>query len=265
MSAEALIRSKINPKTNLKKKDKTQDKSQCPPKHVALILDGNGRWAKRKNMPRFQGHRAGANKLNQFLEIAIEASIPVVSLYTFSTENWKRPIKEVKFLWKLLEEYFKTQLKRCCELGLCIRISGDISKLPLKSQYSLQEAVKRSANGSKLIANFCINYGAQDEILRACNSIISKRLALYDNCEKSKANSALEIKEFEAALFTNGLPPVDLLIRTGGEMRLSNFLLWQCAYAEMYITDTLWPDFSSDEFNNAIDAFTKRQRRFGGL
>ena len=235
------------------------------PRHTAIILDGNGRWAKRQNLPRSAGHRAGGENLNRLLEKVIELGIPFISLYTFSTENWKRPPGEISALWTLLEEFFQTHLEHCLRLGVRIQVSGSLSKLPSQSQKCLTDAVLQSAQCSKLTANFCINYGSHEEILRACHALIQKRLALYEKGNQKKAGAPLKQAEFEECLYTSGLPPVDLLIRTGGEMRISNFLLWQSAYAEIYVTETLWPDFSYENLIEALLWFQKRNRRFGGL
>lgn len=244
---------------------KKKPKLKVLPKHAALILDGNGRWAKKQKLPRFTGHRAGGENLNRILEHSVDLGIPFLSLYTFSTENWKRPRKEVKALWELLEEFFQSHLERCQRLGVRIQVSGSLSELPSQSRSCLEEAIIKTAHCSKLTANFCINYGSQEEILRACNTLIQKRLALYEKGEKKQAKAILKQSEFEEYLYSKGLPPVDLLVRTGGEMRISNFLLWQCAYAEIYVTETLWPDFSYENLWEALLWFQSRHRRFGGL
>ena len=235
------------------------------PQHVAVILDGNGRWAKKKGLPRSAGHRAGGENLRRLLKKVVDLGIPLVSLYAFSTENWKRPPTEIKALWALLEEFFESYLPECLRLGIRIQISGSLSKLPAKSKKRIEEAVFKTSHCSKLIANFCINYGSHEEILRACNALIQKRLDLYEKGEGKKAKAQIKQKEFEDCLYTKGLPPVDLLIRTGGEMRISNFLLWQSAYAEIYVTESFWPDFSYENLIEALLCFEKRQRRFGGL
>ena len=235
------------------------------PQHVAVILDGNGRWAKERGLARSAGHRAGGENLKRLLEKVIGLDIPFISLYTFSTENWTRPPKEIKALWDLLEEFFGSYLEECLHLGIRIQLSGLLSKLPSRTQRCLEEAVKQSSHCSKLIANFCINYGSQEEILGACSALLQKRLYLYEKGKKKQAKAPFQQQEFEECLYTNGLPPVDLLIRTGGEMRISNFLLWQSAYAEIYVTQTLWPDFSYENLLEALFWFEKCDRRFGGL
>jgi undecaprenyl diphosphate synthase len=232
------------------------------PKHIAIILDGNGRWAKQRNLPRSEGHRQGGENLKKLIDVILELEIPYISLYTFSTENWKRPKSEIQSLWNLLQEFFTKYLEECKQKQICIKISGDISKLPKASQEILNKAVQETKKNKRLLANFCINYGSQQEILRAVNQIIQIKIEQYKNTGKI---SDVKIKEFEKHLYTYPLPSVDLLIRPGGEQRISNFLLWQCAYAELYFTDVLWPDFSREELFKALEWYSGRERRFGGL
>jgi len=232
------------------------------PKHIAIILDGNGRWAKQRNLPRSEGHRQGGENLKKLIDVILELEIPYISLYTFSTENWKRPKSEIQSLWKLLQEFFTKYLEECKQKQICIKVSGDISKLPKASQEILNKAVQETKKNKRLLANFCINYGSQQEILRAVNQIIQIKIEQYKNTGKI---SDVKIKEFEKHLYTYPLPSVDLLIRPGGEQRISNFLLWQCAYAELYFTDVLWPDFSREELFKALEWYSGRERRFGGL
>jgi undecaprenyl diphosphate synthase len=232
------------------------------PKHIAIILDGNGRWAKQRNLPRSEGHRQGGENLKKLIDVILELEIPYISLYTFSTENWKRPKSEIQSLWNLLQEFFTKYLEECKQKQICIKVSGDISKLPKASQEILNKAVQGTKKNKRLLANFCINYGSQQEILRAVNQIIQIKIEQYKNTGKI---SDVKIKEFEKHLYTYPLPSVDLLIRPGGEQRISNFLLWQCAYAELYFTDVLWPDFSREELFKALEWYSGRERRFGGL
>lgn len=232
------------------------------PKHIAIILDGNGRWAKQRNLPRSEGHRQGGENLKKLVDVILELEIPYISLYTFSTENWKRPKSEIQSLWNLLQEFFTKYLEECKQKQICIKVSGDISKLPKASQEILNKAVQETKKNKRLLANFCINYGSQQEILRAVNQIIQIKIEQYKNTGKI---SDIKIKEFEKHLYTYPLPSVDLLIRPGGEQRISNFLLWQCAYAELYFTDVLWPDFSREELFKALEWYSGRERRFGGL
>jgi undecaprenyl diphosphate synthase len=232
------------------------------PKHIAVILDGNGRWAKQRNLPRSEGHRQGGENLKKLIDVILELEIPYISLYTFSTENWKRPKSEIQSLWNLLQEFFTKYLEECKQKQICIKVLGDISKLPKASQEILNKAVQETKKNKRLLANFCINYGSQQEILRAVNQIIQIKIEQYKNTGKI---SDVKIKEFEKHLYTYPLPSVDLLIRPGGEQRISNFLLWQCAYAELYFTDVLWPDFSREELFKALEWYSGRERRFGGL
>jgi len=232
------------------------------PKHIAIILDGNGRWAKQRNLPRSEGHRQGGENLKKLVDVILELEIPYISLYTFSTENWKRPKSEIQSLWNLLQEFFTKYLEECKQKQICIKVSGDISKLPKASQEILNKAVQETKKNKRLLANFCINYGSKQEILRAVNQIIQIKIEQYKNTGKI---SDVKIKEFEKHLYTYPLPSVDLLIRPGGEQRISNFLLWQCAYAELYFTDVLWPDFSREELFKALEWYSGRERRFGGL
>ncbi len=232
------------------------------PSHVAVILDGNGRWAKNRNLPRKEGHRQGGENLKKFINIVLETGIPYISLYTFSTENWKRPTEEVNSLWQLMKDFFSNYLNECINKQIQIKVSGDISKLPKENQKLLMESIEKTKNCKKLIANFCINYGSQQELLNVVNNLLKKKLEFYKNSGKF---SLIKKKEFEKYLYTYPLPPVDLLIRPGGEYRISNFLLWQCAYAELYFTDTLWPDFSKEDFIRALEWYSKRERRYGGL
>jgi undecaprenyl diphosphate synthase len=232
------------------------------PKHIAIILDGNGRWAKQRNLLRSEGHRQGGENLKKLIDVILELEIPYISLYTFSTENWKRPKSEIQSLWNLLQEFFTKYLEECKQKQICIKVSGDISKLPKASQEILNKAVQETKKNKRLLANFCINYGSQQEILRAVNQIIQIKIEQYKNTGKI---SDVKIKEFEKHLYTYPLPSVDLLIRPGGEQRISNFLLWQCAYAELYFTDVLWPDFSREELFKALEWYSGRERRFGGL
>ncbi|MCB1173386.1 MAG: di-trans,poly-cis-decaprenylcistransferase [Leptospiraceae bacterium] len=234
------------------------------PAHVAIILDGNGRWAKKRGLNRSEGHRAGGETLDRLLDFFIQLQVPVISLYAFSTENWKRPKAEVKAIWQLLNEFFKTRSGRAMETGIRIRASGDLEALPARSRQLIAKVMQMTADNQRLTANFCVNYGSRSEICQAASQIVAQRLALH---ARSPAKACLPVSESEiqAALYTHDLPDVDLLIRPGGEHRISNFLLWQCAYAEIYVTDTLWPDFSQTDIIEAVHWYQSRHRRFGGL
>lgn len=223
------------------------------PAHVAIIMDGNGRWAKARALPRAFGHRAGVNRLREIIRFSSDAGISALTLYAFSTENWKRPRDEVGTLMSLLIEYFNSEIDELDENRVRIRTIGAISSLPKDVYEAVQAAAVRTEANDGLILNIALNYGSHDEILRAVNA------CLLDGTEK------VDDKCFSERLDTAGLPPLDLLIRTGGEMRLSNFLLYQAAYAELYFTDTFWPDFDRDAYIAALCEFARRQRRYGGL
>lgn len=228
------------------------------PVHVAIILDGNGRWAEKRGLSRSEGHRAGGEALDRLLGDALKENIGVVSLYAFSTENWKRPKAEIQAIWALMREFFQTRFERCMELGIRVTASGDLSKLPALNRKLIADVVKKSAGNRALVANFCVNYGSYDEILHAAGEVVLERV-------KSKSTKPVTRAEFEKHLYTHPLPPVDLLVRPGGEKRLSNFLLWQCAYAELYFTDVLWPDFNKKHLKAALNWYRSRPRKFGGL
>ncbi len=233
------------------------------PRHVAIILDGNGRWAKKRGLSRSEGHRAGGEALDRILDDFLEVGIPAVSLYAFSTENWKRPRAEIQGLWKLMKEFFSSRLERCLEKGIRIHASGDLSKLPVANRKLIEHVVEKTKKNKVLTANFCVNYGSMDEIAHAVTEIVRERLELAK--KGKRGDGAVSIKEIERHLYTHPLPPVDLLVRPGGEKRLSNFLLWQCAYAELYFTDVLWPDFSRKDLSAALKWYRSRPRKFGGL
>lgn len=238
--------------------------SQNKPQHVAVVLDGNGRWATQKGLKRSEGHRAGAEAVDRLLQSFLDQKIGFVSLYAFSTENWKRSSDEVSAIWKLLDEFFTRRLEFCLEKGIRIRVSGDRSRLPFTSQRIIEKAISRTAHMDRLVANFCVNYGSRDEITRAATRVNRKRLRALLRFQFHRAFSRITEKELERELYTEAIPDVDLLIRPGGEFRISNFLLWQSAYAEFYFTDTLWPDFTEGDLQNALDWFDSRERRFGG-
>ncbi|MCB1190343.1 MAG: di-trans,poly-cis-decaprenylcistransferase [Leptospiraceae bacterium] len=227
------------------------------PKHTAVIMDGNGRWATKSGMSRVKGHKQGVYALLELIDLAIEFNLPCVSLYAFSTENWKRPEKEVKAIFFLLTEFFNTYLKSILDKDIRILHSGDKRQIYPDVVKKINKAVELSETNRGLTVNLCIDYGGKSELVRAFNRLFCK-------LQKQEIQEINE-QEIEKELYTYPLPPVDLLIRTGGEKRLSNFLLWQSAYAELYFTDTFWPDFGKDEFINALDWFAHRQRRFGSV
>ncbi|MBI38325.1 MAG: di-trans,poly-cis-decaprenylcistransferase [Leptospiraceae bacterium] len=238
--------------------------SQTNPNHIAIILDGNGRWARARGLSRQEGHRAGGEALRRLLDDVIEQGIPVLSMYAFSTENWKRPDTEVTALWGLMEEFFGKYLEVCLEKGVRIRCSGAINRIPPGPSGVLKRAMQATQDQTTLTANFCINYGSRAEIVRACNHLVKNRTGGWFKRLKGALKPVTEA-ELESELYTAGLGDVDLLVRPGGEYRISNFLLWQCAYAELYFTEVYWPDFDSIELNRALEWFQSRQRRFGGI
>ncbi len=229
------------------------------PRHVAIIMDGNGRWAKKRKLPRSFGHKAGASRVQEIIETSGNMGVEVLSLYAFSTENWKRPEKEVENIMGLLRHYLKNNSNDLRDNGIRLNILGKIEDLPLDLQEELKIALSKTENNDKMILNVALNYGGQDEILRACQK------TMEDFLHQDKNPSSLEAEDFEKNLDTQGQPMVDLLIRPSGEFRLSNFLLYQCAYAEFWFSDILWPDFSKEEYLKALEDFSKRQRRFGGI
>lgn len=228
------------------------------PRHVAIIMDGNGRWAKAHALKVAQGHRRGTETLRAIIRESSDIGIEALSLYAFSTENWKRSPAEVSALMSLLLEYFTSEIDELDEKNVCIRILGDKDGLPGPQREALIQAERRTAANTGLKLNIAINYGGRDEILRAARTLAARAQA------GELSPEAITAADFEAALYTHDLPDVDLLIRTSGEMRLSNFLLYQCAYAEMTFPTVLWPDFSLEDYHGALQAFGARDRRFGG-
>lgn len=230
------------------------------PSHIAVIMDGNGRWAENQGKKRTEGHREGANAIDRLLDVALEYKIPNISLYAFSTENWKRPITEIQAIFGLLVEFIETRLDTIHEKGIRIHHSGARNKLSKTVLSKIDHAMAVTKKNKKLTANFCLNYGGHEEILSNFSRVMAARKA-----KKEALDKAISPKEFEKYLYTSPLPPVDLLIRTAGEQRISNFLLWQSAYAEMYFTSTLWPDFGRTSLEEALQFFDSRKRKFGGL
>lgn len=236
----------------------TQVKQAGLPRHVALIMDGNGRWAKARGLTRTAGHQAGAQAAERLIRfVGRELGLKHLTLYAFSTENWNRPKEEIDFLMDLLDRFIAEKLHEFVEEGVHLTVLGDLSPLPSRLRATVEDAIARTAGNSKLFLNVALNYGARQEIIRAC-----RRIAAAAADGKLDPNRLGET-ELESLLYTAGIPDPDLIIRTSGEMRLSNFLLWQAAYAELYFTPTLWPDFTPDELLRAIAAYQQRERRFG--
>lgn len=229
------------------------------PRHVAIIMDGNGRWATKRGLPRSAGHRAGMEALRDLITASSELGIEALTLYAFSTENWKRPRDEVGTLFSLVVEYFNREISELHEKGVRIRILGDISCVPQKARAALMRAEDITHDNSGLKLNLAINYGARAELVRAAKALAE------DVSNGGMAPDAIDEAAVSSRLYTSGQPDVDLLIRTGGEMRLSNFLLYQSAYAELLFTDTLFPDFDKAHYLDAIREFQGRSRRFGAI
>ena len=229
------------------------------PQHIAIILDGNGRWAKAKGMPRNYGHTAGAKNVETVCQAAHDLGVKYVTMYAFSTENWNRPEGEVEALMKLLESYLKNCIKTADKNNMRVRVIGDTTRLSERFQERIRELEAASAKNDGLNIQIAINYGSRDEMTRAM-----RRMSEDVAAGKRKPEEITE-SVFEEYLDTAGIPDPDLLIRTSGELRLSNFLLWQLAYSEFYFTDVPWPDFHKEELERAIEAYNKRDRRFGGL
>lgn len=229
------------------------------PNHVAVIMDGNGRWAKQRGLPRIEGHRKGANTLKEILRTCKDYGINTLTAYAFSTENWGRPMTEVSFLMALFEKLLRKELTEMDREGVCLRFIGDLVPLPESLQREINRAVEITKHNTGVNFNVAINYGSRLEIIKACRAIA------LQVAQGELTPEAINEQTITNHLDTSASPDPDLLIRTSGEMRLSNFLLWQMAYAEIYVTDTFWPDFDSSEFLKAISNFQKRDRRFGQL
>ena len=229
------------------------------PQHIAIIMDGNGRWAKSRGLPRIAGHRRGADAVRRVIRGAGELGIPVLTLFAFSTENWGRPADEVSDLMGLLRHYLRHELEELGRNGARLRVIGDRDRLARDIVSDIADAEARTRTNTRIDLNICINYGARDEILRATRSLARKAAA------GEIAPDKIDEAAFERELLTAGVPDPDLLIRTSGEQRISNFLLWQCAYAELVFVDTLWPDFNKEHLESAIAEFRKRERRYGGV
>lgn len=226
--------------------------------HVAFIMDGNGRWAKKRGLPRTAGHKAGCDRVTDIYEECLAQDIKVMSLYAFSTENWNRPKDEINKLFSYLEIFFKKEIGRMLKDGSRIIASGDISKLPKKTYKTVQDAIAKTKDCKNFTFNICLNYGGNYEIVRAAK-------LFAEEVKAGKDIDSLSIDNFNDYLYTKGLPPVDLLIRTSGELRTSNFLPYQLLYAEMSFPKVPWPDFTKEEFRKCIDEYYGRDRRFGEI
>lgn len=229
------------------------------PRHVAIIMDGNGRWAKKRGLPRIAGHKEGVDVVQQTVRTASKYNIEVLTLFTFSTENWKRPIPEVQFLMKLPKQFLNTYLPELMEKNVRVETIGQFDTLPAHTKEAIIDAKEKTKNNDGLLLNFAINYGGREEILQAV-----KQISL-DVENKQIETEDVDEETFSSYLYTNGVGDPDLLIRTSGERRISNFLLWQLAYTEFWFTDVLWPDFREEVFVQALQDYEKRKRRYGGI
>jgi len=229
------------------------------PRHIAIIMDGNGRWAKERGNIRTYGHKVGAETLKTIVKASNNLGIEVITAYAFSTENWKRPVKEVNFIMNLIKRYLTAEIQEFKEFNVQIRFMGSRRDLPDFMNETMDYAVAETKDNTGIILNLAINYGGQAEILHAVRSIARQAV------EGTLKIEDIDVPVFENNLYSRGLPAPDLLIRTGGDLRVSNFLLWQIAYSEIWTTQVFWPDFTPDMLVEAIKVYQKRERRFGGL
>ena len=243
---------------NEKKTNSAGERLDRVPRHIAIILDGNGRWAKKRGLPRTAGHAAGAETFRKIALYCRDIGVEYLTVYAFSTENWKRPDSEVKTIMRLLDKYLREAIDTMERDGMKMRIFGDVSGLSpeLRALAAETDGIADRIDGFQ--ANICLNYGGRDEIVRA-----ARRWA--EDAAAGRADGELTEELFSRYLYSANVPDPDLLIRPGGEQRLSNFLLWQCSYAEFYFTDVLWPDFTKEELDKAIEVYRSRDRRYGGV
>jgi undecaprenyl diphosphate synthase len=228
------------------------------PKHVAVIMDGNGRWAQKRHLPRIAGHRSGTQSARTTIETCARLKIEALTLYAFSVENWRRPKAEIDFLMQLLREYLRKEMPLLQKNNIRMRFLGRIDELPAGVQHDVQDAMEKTAGNKGMVLCVALNYGGRAEIVDAMNAILAER-------NGHGGSHKVTEEQLSQHLYTDGLPDPDLLIRTSGEMRVSNFLLWQIAYAEIFVTETLWPDFNRARLLEALLEFQKRERRYGGI
>lgn len=228
------------------------------PQHTAIIMDGNGRWAKKRALPRVAGHHEGMKTVRKITKISNELGMKTLTVYAFSTENWKRPKSEVDFLMKLPQEFLGTFLPELIAENVRVEMMGDLSLIPPHTQKAVQQAMEDTKHNDGMILNFALNYGSRGEIVTAVNSLI-------DDVKSGIIKDKVSEEMLSSYLMTKNLLDPDLLIRTSGEIRLSNFMLWQSAYTELFFTDVLWPDFSEEHLLQAVEEYQKRSRRFGGV
>lgn len=229
------------------------------PKHIAIIMDGNGRWAKKRKLPRTMGHKAGVETIRRVIKEAHILGVEYLTLYAFSTENWRRPEDEVSALMKLLVEYLRSELAELNKNGVVIRVLGDINKLPMDAQKEILDAIEITKDNKGIVLNIAFNYGGRDEIIRSVKLISNE--VLKGKIDINDINEEI----FEKYLYTSDIPDPDLIIRPSGEQRISNFLLWQCAYSEFWYSNVCWPDFKEEHLHEAIYDYQHRDRRYGGV
>src|SRR5690625_640244 len=244
---------------NNKQKLTSDIKADNIPEHIAIIMDGNGRWASKKGLPRIAGHKEGMDVVQKIVRSAVNYKIKILTLYAFSTENWKRPKTEVDFLMKLPKEFLHIYLPEMMENNVKVDTIGEFDTLPEHTKHAIHHAKEKTKKNDGLLLNFALNYGSRYEIMRALKQIVN------DIENNSLEKDLLDEKIFSNYLYTKDLQDPDLLIRTSGEQRLSNFLLWQVAYSEFWFTDVLWPDFNEEIFKQAITDYQSRKRRYGGI
>ncbi|MFP5111276.1 isoprenyl transferase [Bacillaceae bacterium C204] len=254
------IRLRKNRSTSSTLRNKIDEIKKLPvPEHVAIIMDGNGRWAKKRALPRIAGHHEGMKVVRKTTKLANELGIKTLTLYAFSTENWKRPKNEVEYIMSLPDEFLGTFLPDLIEENVQVKMMGYKNQLPVHTLRAIEKAIEDTKNNDGLVLNFALNYGSRAEILDAVKNVLT------DSKSGKLEESELDEKVFSSYLMTSAFTDPDLLIRTSGEIRLSNFMLWQLAYSEFWFTEVLWPDFSEEHLLEAIETFQKRQRRFGGI
>jgi undecaprenyl diphosphate synthase len=223
------------------------------PRHIAMIMDGNGRWALSRGLPRLAGHKAGTENLRRVIRSTVEFGVKYLTIYAFSTENWGRPLEEVRGLMSILEDVLERELAELHKEGVQLRHIGRLERLPGRLQEQVLDAIELTKNNDRLILNVAFNYGGRDEIVHAIQKMIRDGIPAEDVTDELVSRY----------LYTAGVPDPDLIIRTSGELRVSNFLIWQAAYSEWYVTPTYWPDFDKEEYRRALEAFAQRDRRFG--
>lgn len=254
------IRLRKNRSTSSTLRNKIDEIKKLPvPEHVAIIMDGNGRWAKKRALPRIAGHHEGMKVVRKTTKLANELGIKTLTLYAFSTENWKRPKNEVEYIMSLPDEFLGTFLPDLIEENVQVKMMGYKNQLPVHTLRAIEKAIEDTKNNDGLVLNFALNYGSRAEILDAVKNVLT------DSKSGKLEETELDEKVFSSYLMTSDFTDPDLLIRTSGEIRLSNFMLWQLAYSEFWFTEVLWPDFSEEHLLEAIETFQKRQRRFGGI